>query len=159
MVRIPIPSLTEERRKELSRHVHKLAEEGRNSVRQVRRDANERLKKLLKDHKISEDDEKKGLDEVQKLTDSHVKHIDELPEEKGRRPARKIDRLRPIHVFLHPLGVLRPLRSSPLDPRDRHHLCRLRRPLARALRPRCGAQLVGRDSLPDGRRRCGGTAS
>ena len=50
VVRIPIPSLTEERRKELSRHVHKLAEEGRNAVRQVRRDANDRLKKLLKDH-------------------------------------------------------------------------------------------------------------
>ena len=55
IVRIPLPSLTEERRRELSKHVHKLSEEGRNSVRQVRRDANERLKKLLKDHKISED--------------------------------------------------------------------------------------------------------
>src|SRR5215208_2060827 len=82
VVRIPIPSLTEERRKELSRHVHKLAEEGRNSVRQVRRDANERLKKLLKDHKVSEDDEKKGLDEVQKLTDGHIKQIDDLQKRK-----------------------------------------------------------------------------
>src|SRR5579872_7525007 len=82
VVRIPIPSLTEERRKELSRHVHKLAEEGRNSVRQVRRDANERLKKLLKDHKVSEDGEKKGLDEVQKMTDGHVKLIDELQKKK-----------------------------------------------------------------------------
>src|SRR6476646_6452839 len=82
IVRIPLPSLTEERRKELSKHVHKLSEEGRNSVRQVRRDANERLKKLLKDHKISEDDEKKGLDEVQKLTDQHVKQIDELQSRK-----------------------------------------------------------------------------
>src|SRR4030095_13542715 len=53
VIRIPIPALTDDRRKELSRHVHKLAEEGRNSVRLVRRDANERLKKLLKDHKIS----------------------------------------------------------------------------------------------------------
>src|SRR6266513_1403896 len=67
VVRIPIPALTEERRKELSRLVHKLSEEGRNVIRQVRRDANERLKKLLKDHAISEDDEKKGLDEVQKI--------------------------------------------------------------------------------------------
>ncbi len=82
VVRIPIPSLTEERRKELSRHVHKLTEDGRNSVRQVRRDANERLKKLLKDHKISEDDEKKGLDEVQKLTDAHIKQIDETQKKK-----------------------------------------------------------------------------
>ena len=82
VVRIPIPSLTEDRRKELSRHVHKLAEEGRNSVRTVRRDANERLKKLLKDHKISEDDERKGLDEVQRITDNHVKLIDEAQKKK-----------------------------------------------------------------------------
>ena len=82
VVRIPIPSLTEERRKELSRHVHKLTEDGRNSVRQVRRDANERLKKLLKDHKISEDDEKKGLEEVQKLTDTHIRQIDEAQKKK-----------------------------------------------------------------------------
>ena len=90
VVRIPIPSLTEERRKELSRHVHKLAEEGRNSVRQVRRDANERLKKLLKDHKISEDDERKGLDEVQKITDNHIKQIDDAAEEEGHGAARAI---------------------------------------------------------------------
>jgi ribosome recycling factor len=82
VVRIPIPALTDERRKELSRHVHKLTEDGRNSVRMVRRDANERLKKLLKDHKISEDDEKKGLEEVQKLTDSHIKQIDETQKKK-----------------------------------------------------------------------------
>ena len=82
VVRIPIPALTEERRKELSRHVHKLAEEGRNSVRQVRRDANDRLKKLLKDSQVSEDDEKKGLDEVQKITDSHIKQIDDLQKKK-----------------------------------------------------------------------------
>jgi ribosome recycling factor len=82
VVRIPIPALTEERRKELSRHVHKLSEDGRNSVRQVRRDANERLKKLLKDHKISEDDEKKGLEEVQKLTDAHIRQIDDTQKKK-----------------------------------------------------------------------------
>jgi len=82
VVRIPIPPLTEERRKELSRHVHKLTEEGRNSIRQARREANERLKKLLKDHKISEDDERKGLDEVQKLTDKHIGQCDELQKKK-----------------------------------------------------------------------------
>jgi len=82
VVRIPIPALTDERRKELSRHVHKLTEDGRNSVRMVRRDANERLKKLLKDHKISEDDEKKGLDDVQKLTDGFIKQIDETQKKK-----------------------------------------------------------------------------
>ena len=82
VVRIPIPALTEERRKELSRHVHKMSEEGRNGVRLVRRDANERLKKLLKDHKISEDDERKGLDEVQKITDNHIRTIDDLQKKK-----------------------------------------------------------------------------
>ena len=84
VVRIPIPALTDDRRKELSRHVHKQAEEGRNAVRLVRRDANERLKKLLKDHKISEDDERKGLDQIQKLTDEHVKTIDELQKKKDQ---------------------------------------------------------------------------
>jgi ribosome recycling factor len=84
VVRIPLPALTEERRKELSKHVHKLSEDGRNAVRQVRRDANEKLKKLLKDHKISEDDEKKGLDEVQKITDNHIKVIDDLQKKKDQ---------------------------------------------------------------------------
>src|SRR5919106_3732105 len=82
IVRIPIPALTEERRKELSKIVHKYAEEGRNGVRQVRRDANERLKKLLKDHKISEDDERRSLDEVQKITDQHIAMIDDLQKKK-----------------------------------------------------------------------------
>jgi len=82
VIRIPIPPLTDERRKELSRHVHKLTEEGRNQVRTVRRDANDRLKKLLKDHKISEDDERKGLDEVQRLTDTFIRQLDELQKKK-----------------------------------------------------------------------------
>jgi ribosome recycling factor len=82
VIRIPIPALTEERRKELSKLVHKHAEDGRNGVRQVRRDANDRLKKLLKDHKISEDDERRGLDEVQKMTDQHIGLIDDLQKKK-----------------------------------------------------------------------------
>jgi ribosome recycling factor len=82
IVRIPIPPLTEERRKELSRHVHKLSEDGRNSVRQVRREINEKLKKLLKDKLVSEDDERKGLDEVQKITDQHIQLIDDLQKKK-----------------------------------------------------------------------------
>ena len=82
VIRIPIPPLTDERRKELSRHVHKQAEEGRNAVRQVRRDANDRLKKMLKDHGLSQDDEKKGLEEVQKLTDLNIKAIDDLQKKK-----------------------------------------------------------------------------
>src|SRR5574339_601215 len=82
VVRIPIPALTDERRKELSKLVHKHAEDGRNGVRQVRGDANDRLKKLLKDHKISEDDERRGLEEVQKITDQHIATIDELQKKK-----------------------------------------------------------------------------
>jgi len=82
VVRIPLPALTEERRKELSRHVHKMSEEGRNQVRQSRREANDRLKKFLKDSAISEDDEKKALDEVQKLTDGFVAKIDDLQKKK-----------------------------------------------------------------------------
>lgn len=82
VVRIPIPALTEERRKELSKLVHRYAEEGRNGIRQVRRDANDRLKKLFKDHKISEDDERRGLDEVQKITDQHIGIIDDVQKKK-----------------------------------------------------------------------------
>jgi len=82
VVRIPLPALTEERRKELSKLVHKYAEEGRNGVRQVRRDANDRLKKLLKEHKVSEDDERRGLEDVQKITDQHVAMIDDLQKKK-----------------------------------------------------------------------------
>ena len=82
VIRIPIPTLTEERRKELSKHVHKSAEEGRNHVRTVRRDANDRLKKMLKDSLISEDDEKRGLDDVQKITDVAIKGIDDMQKKK-----------------------------------------------------------------------------
>jgi ribosome recycling factor len=82
VMRIPIPALTDERRKEMSRLVHKYAEDGRNAVRQVRRDANDRLKKLLKDHEISEDDERRALDDVQKITDQHVGIIDDMQKKK-----------------------------------------------------------------------------
>lgn len=82
MIRVPIPPLTDERRKELSKLVHKYSEEGRNGVRVVRRDVNDRLKKLLKDHKISEDDERRALVDVQKVTDQHIHEIDELQKKK-----------------------------------------------------------------------------
>jgi ribosome recycling factor len=82
IVRIPLPPLTDERRRELSRLVHKMAEEGRNAVRQVRREANERIRKLTKDHAISEDDERRALDEVQKQTDQHIAAIDDLQKKK-----------------------------------------------------------------------------
>lgn len=82
VIRIPLPALTEERRKEMSKLVHTYAEAGRNAVRQVRRDANDKLKKLLKDSGISEDDERRGLEEVQKITDQHVAMIDEIQKKK-----------------------------------------------------------------------------
>jgi ribosome recycling factor len=82
VIRIPLPPLTEERRKEMSKMVHKYAEEGRNGLRLVRRDANDRLKKLLKDHGISEDDERRALDEVQKTTDVHVATVDDMQKKK-----------------------------------------------------------------------------
>jgi ribosome recycling factor len=82
VIRVPIPALTEERRKEMSRLVHKYAEDARNSVRQVRRDANDRLKKLLKEHKISEDDERRALEDVQRITDQHVTFIDDIQKKK-----------------------------------------------------------------------------
>ncbi len=82
IIRIPIPSLTEERRKEMSRLMHKYTEEGRNAVRQIRRDANDKLKKFLKDHAISEDDERRGLDDVQGITDQKIGLIDELQKKK-----------------------------------------------------------------------------
>jgi ribosome recycling factor len=75
VIRIPIPQLTEDRRKELVKLGHHVAEEARTAIRQVRRDGNDRLKKMLKSHEISEDDEKRALDEIQKLTD---KNIDEV---------------------------------------------------------------------------------
>lgn len=82
IVRVPVPTLTDERRKEMSRLVHKLAEEGRTSVRQVRRDTNDALKRLLRNHELSEDDERRALDDIQKLTDDHVHKIDDLQKAK-----------------------------------------------------------------------------
>jgi ribosome recycling factor len=75
VIRIPVPSLTEERRRNLVKVAHKHAEEGRVAVRNVRRDTNEHIKKLMKEHEVSEDDEKHALAEVQKLTDQHIEEI------------------------------------------------------------------------------------
>lgn len=84
IVRIPIPPLTQERRQALAKHLGKVAEEHRTAVRQVRRDGNEKLKKLLKEKQISEDEERHGLDEVQKLTDSYIEKIDHLARQKEK---------------------------------------------------------------------------
>ena len=84
LVRVPIPPLTEERRKHMVKGTHEMAEEHRTSVRSIRRDANDKLKKALKDKLISEDDEKRSLDEVQKLTDQAITKIGELLDHKEK---------------------------------------------------------------------------
>lgn len=76
IIRVPIPPLTEERRKEIVKRLHHIAEDHRVALRNIRRDANEHVKKLLKDKSISEDDERRALDEIQKMTDGHIGKID-----------------------------------------------------------------------------------
>src|SRR5438552_4922479 len=82
IIRIPIPQLNEERRKLLVKNAHKHAEEGRVAIRNVRRDVNDHLKKLLKSHEVSEDDEKQAMAEVQKMTDQHIEQINETLKKK-----------------------------------------------------------------------------
>jgi ribosome recycling factor len=78
LIRVPIPALTEERRKELVKRLHHVAEDHRVAVRNIRRESNEAIKKLLKDKLISEDDDRRGHEETQKLTDSYIAKIDQL---------------------------------------------------------------------------------
>jgi ribosome recycling factor len=84
LIRVPIPPLTEERRRQMVKVVHEIAEEHRTAVRNIRRDANDHLKKMLKDKAISEDNEKDALDQVQKLTDQHITKINEVSENKEK---------------------------------------------------------------------------
>jgi ribosome recycling factor len=84
VIRIPIPVLTEERRKDLVKHLHKVLETHRTGIRNVRREVNDSLKKLLKDKKISEDEERRALDEVQKATDQAITRLDELGKNKEK---------------------------------------------------------------------------
>ena len=84
VVRIPIPPLTEDRRKEMAKKVHTYAEEARTAIRQIRRDANDHTKKLQKEKKLSEDDERRAHDRVQKLTDDHIKMVDDLSSKKEK---------------------------------------------------------------------------
>jgi ribosome recycling factor len=76
IIRIPIPPLTEERRKDLVKHLHTVAEDHRVAIRNIRRDGNEAVKKLLKDKKIAEDEERRGLDEIQKMTNTVMDKLD-----------------------------------------------------------------------------------
>jgi ribosome recycling factor len=78
IIRIPIPPLTEERRREMVKHLHKVLEDHRTAVRNIRRDGNDLIKKATKDKKISEDDEKRSLEEIQKLTDEEIKKMEEM---------------------------------------------------------------------------------
>lgn len=79
IIRVPIPPLTEERRRELVKHLHKILEDHRTAIRNIRRDENERVKKALKDKTISEDDEKKTLDEIQKVTNQFIEKLEGFP--------------------------------------------------------------------------------
>lgn len=78
VVRVPIPPLTEERRKDLAKKAHQMAEEARVEIRRYRHEGNDRIKKMFKDKTISEDDERRGLEESQKLTDKKIKEVDDL---------------------------------------------------------------------------------
>lgn len=78
IIRIPVPQLTEERRKDLVKHVKKMAEDTKVAVRNLRRDSNERIKKLEKDKAISEDDSKKFVDQIQHVTDDYIKNVDTI---------------------------------------------------------------------------------
>ena len=84
VIRIPIPPLTEERRKELVRQAHQMAEGSRNGVRQARREGNDRLKAMEKDKEISQDDERRGNDEMQKLHDHYIGQVNEALEAKEK---------------------------------------------------------------------------
>jgi ribosome recycling factor len=84
IVRLPIPPLTEERRKELVKKLHGVAEHHRVALRNIRRDGNEAVKKLLKDKKLAEDEEKKALDDIQKMTDSYIQKLDQAAKTKEK---------------------------------------------------------------------------
>jgi ribosome recycling factor len=82
VIRIPVPPMTEERRRDVCKHINKVLEEHRTAVRNVRRDGNDALKKLAKEKKISEDEEKRSLEEVQKMTDEEIRRMEELSQKK-----------------------------------------------------------------------------
>ena len=84
IIRVPIPPLTEERRRDMVKHLHKVLEDHRTAVRNIRRDGNEAIKKALKDKKISEDDDRRAHDELQKLTDDEIKKMEEMAKAKEK---------------------------------------------------------------------------
>jgi ribosome recycling factor len=84
VIRVPVPPMTEERRRDVVKHLNKVLEEHRTAIRNVRRDGNDVLKKLAKDKKISEDEEKRALEETQKMTDEEIRRMEELSAKKER---------------------------------------------------------------------------
>ena len=84
IIRVPVPPLTEERRKDMVKHLHRVLEDHRTAVRNIRRDGNEAIKKTLRDKKISEDEERRSLDEIQKLTDDEIKKMEEMSKAKEK---------------------------------------------------------------------------
>lgn len=84
LIRVPVPALTEERRKDMVKHLHKILEEHRTAIRNIRRDGNDAIKKAMKDKKITEDDEKRAMDEIQKLTDDEIKKMEDMSKAKEK---------------------------------------------------------------------------
>ncbi len=84
LIRVPVPPLTQERRQDMVKHLHRVLEEHRTAVRNIRRDGNDAIKKALKDKKITEDEEKRSLDEIQKLTDGEIKKMEEMSKTKEK---------------------------------------------------------------------------
>ena len=84
IIRVPMPALTEERRKELTKVVKSEAEDAKIAIRNIRRDANESVKKLVKDKVVSEDDERRSQEEIQKITDRYIADVDKLTQEKDK---------------------------------------------------------------------------
>jgi ribosome recycling factor len=84
LIRVPVPPLTQERRQDMVKHLHRVLEEHRTAVRNIRRDGNDAIKKALKDKKISEDEEKRSLDEIQKLTDGEIKKMEDMSKAKEK---------------------------------------------------------------------------
>ena len=84
LVRVPVPALTEERRKEMVKHLHKVLEEHRTAIRNIRRDGNDAIKKAMKDKKITEDEEHGAMEQLQKLTDDEIKKMEEMAKAKEK---------------------------------------------------------------------------
>jgi ribosome recycling factor len=84
IVRVPVPALTEERRRDMVKHLNKVLEEHRTAIRNIRRDGNDAIKKAMKDKKITEDDEKRAIDEIQKLTDDEIKKMEDMSKAKEK---------------------------------------------------------------------------